>query len=392
MKYSHRKGHPPGVYQREDGKGYKIVVDTALPGEPRKQVTRYAAKLADAKIIREDLRKSVRDQTYIPTTGTTLRDFVEQEWLPTLAVQPSTRDSYSRMLRLHALPRLGGTRLQQITPQHVAKLCSDAQAGGLSASSTAYLHTILFGVFRVAVERQFLMKNPAERVKPPRRRESRSVMRTWTADTLRAFLDATRDSSDGDLWFYLATTGCRRGEALGAAWCDVDLDAATVTITRTVAERNDLPARWAWGDPKTDGSARTIDLDPPTVQMLRRHRKDQLQARLAVGAGWQGSGLPDVDLVFSGPLGEPLVPKTVSDRWAAAVRRSGLPRIRLHDTRHTWASLALRAGVPAKVVQERLGHANVKITLSIYAHVMPGMQSDAATKVSAMFTDQSDVV
>lgn len=389
MKYVRTKW--PGIYRREDGKKYKISYDDTPLGGQRQQKTAYADKLEGpegAKALREKLRKSVRDQTYVPTSTMTLRAFVEREWLPTLTVKPATKDSYRRHVDRHALGVLGGARLQSITPGTLAKLYGDAQAGGLGSSSANYLHVILHQVFAVAVKRQLLLRNPAEQVDPPKRRPPE--MKTWDAATLRRFLAATEDDDLGDLYYFLATTGCRRGDALGLAWSDLDLDAGRATIRRTVIDRQDVPEKWSWSTPKTDAGKRTISLDPDTVAMLRAHRKAQAADRLAVGAGWQGSGREGVELVFCGPFGEPLKPKLVSDRFARAVKRLKLPRIRLHDLRHTWATLALQAGVHPKIVQTRLGHSKVSITLDTYSHVMVGQDADAAATVAALFTSRAD--
>jgi integrase len=133
------------------------------------------------------------------------------------------------------------------------------------------------------------------------------------------------------------------------------------------------------GSPKTSRGRRTVALDPGTVAVLRRHRLTQLAERLIMGAGFTDHGL-----VFCRPDGLPLHPERFSRTFESEAARAGLPRIRLHDLRHTWATLALAAGEHPKVVQERLGHANVSITLDIYSHVTEGPHSDAAGRVAGI--------
>ena len=170
----------------------------------------------------------------------------------------------------------------------------------------------------------------------------------------------------------------RRGEALGLAWADLDLEVGRLSVRRTLVDllAGGVPV---WSDPKTAKGRRTVDLDARTVAVLRSHRAAQAQERLLTGAGYEQH-----DLVFAMPNGRPVHPERFSREFAETVARSELPRIRLHDLRHTWAVRALQAGVHAKVVQERLGHSNISITLDTYSHVLPAMQTDAAAQVAAL--------
>jgi integrase len=173
----------------------------------------------------------------------------------------------------------------------------------------------------------------------------------------------------------LATTGMRRGECLGLRWSDVNLTAGRVSITQTViAVNHDVRI----GSPKTARGRRTVALDPKTVAALREHRQNQLAERLLMGAG------TDHDLVFCRPDGSPLHPERFSRTFAIEAARAGLPLIRCHDLRHTWATLALSAGEHPKVVQERLGHANVSITLDVYSHVTEGLHGEVASRVAGI--------
>jgi integrase len=201
-------------------------------------------------------------------------------------------------------------------------------------------------------------------------------MRTWTADELSLFLDGVKASRLYPAFLLLATTGMRRGEALGLRWADVNLEDGFASIRQTVIAVNH---QVRFGTPKTAKGSRSIALDSGTLGALRSHRQRQLEERMLLGAGWR-----DYDLVFAKVTGEPLHPERFSRDFDPAVQRLGLPRIPLHGLRHSWASLALQAGIHPKVVQERLGHATVGITLDIYSHVAPAMQSNAAVTVAAL--------
>jgi integrase len=171
---------------------------------------------------------------------------------------------------------------------------------------------------------------------------------------------------------------------LGLRWADVDLDAARAAIRQTVIA---VHHKVQLGEPKTAKGRRTIDLDAVTVAALREHRKRQAAERLLMGAGWTDHGL-----VFCRVDGGPLHPERFSRTFTTRVRQLGLPPIRLHDLRHGWATLALAGGVHPKVVQERLGHANIGITLDIDSHGTEGLHTDAAERVAAAIFGGADSV
>lgn len=249
-------------------------------------------------------------------------------------------------------------------------------AAGLSARSVRYIHTIIKRALDDAVRLDHLARNPADAASPPSASSAKAPeMQTWDAPTLARFLDAEADNRYGPAFLFLATTGVRRGEALGLRWRDLDLDAGRVKLRQTttaVAHRIHIK-----GDTKTH-KPRGFELDARTVATLRRWRATQAAERLAIGDGY-ASG----DLVFCLPTGRPYHPERFSREFDRRVARHGLPKIRLHDLRHTWATLALEAGVPLKVVSERLGHATTAITADIYSHVVPALDRHAAETVAA---------
>lgn len=207
-------------------------------------------------------------------------------------------------------------------------------------------------------------------------RDARPEMRTWTAAELDRFLTLEAGSRYLPVWTFLATTGCRRGECLALRWVDLDLDgtppSAAISHNLTSIEHVAHLASTT----KT-GRGRRIDLDRRTVSSLRAWRATQAEERLFVGAGYHDSGL-----VFTLADGRHYNPEYVAREFTRRLLRHGLPRIRCHDLRHTWATLALGAGIDVKIVSDRLGHASSLITRDIYQHVTPAMASDAAEKVA----------
>jgi integrase len=176
-------------------------------------------------------------------------------------------------------------------------------------------------------------------------------------------------------WALLLTRGLRRGEVCGLRWKAINLDSAFLTVesTRVVVDGVAIEST-----PKTSAGRRSVPLDVSLVEPLRKHRVSQLQERLAAGESYVDRGFALAD-----SFGNPYHPDSVSTWFEAAIKKAELPSIRLHDTRHTAASLMLSSGVPTKVVSELLGHSSPTITLSIYAHTMPGMAEDAGAALSA---------
>ena len=377
---------------------YEFVIDLGpgLDGKGAWQARRQArrrgfARKDEAKTALAALRVKVDTSAYVPASRLTVREFVEGRWLPAVAAElrPSTLASYRRNLRLHVLPALGQVPLQQLDASQIQRLYAQllatgrkdhATGKGLSVRTVRYLHTILKAALKTAVGWELLTRNPADGARPPRASsvaDGTSPISTWTREQLGAFLDTTSGERLGPLWRFLAMTGCRRGEALGLSWESVDLDEGRVQIRRTLIDADHgVPV---WSDPKTARGRRSVQLDAGTIAVLRQLRVAQAAERLAIGAGYTEHGL-----VFCWPDGRPLHPDRVSKQYVRAAQRHGFPVIRLHDLRHTWATLALEGGVHPKIVSERLGHSNISITLDVYSHVSPAMQSDAAERVAGL--------
>jgi integrase len=364
-----------------------FVVDLPAGGDGRRRQAKrrgFRTK-ADAQAALDVLRVGVRKGTYVAPVRQTFGQFIVDDWLPAIrtTIEPSTHESYSRYLKLHVIPALGGVPLQRIDAAMLNRLYADllehgrrnGQPGGLSARTVRYIHTIIGRALREAVAWDRIPRNVAQAAQPPGAAQAKSPeMRTWDAATLAQFLHLVRDDRHHPAWLFLATTGCRRGEALGLRWADVDLDAGRVLLYQTVSAINHK-MRIA---PRTkSGKPRPIQIDTTTVAALRAIRKRQAQERLLLGPTYE-----DHDLVFARADGSPQHPEHFSNAFERRVARHRLPKIRLHDLRHTWATLALAAGVDIKIVSERLGHASTKITWDIYQHVTPTMQADAAETVA----------
>ncbi|MDP8976461.1 MAG: site-specific integrase [Actinomycetota bacterium] len=338
----------------------------------------------DAEAALLDALTRVQTGVYADPGRQTVGEYLEG-WLdavkPTLAA--TTWAGYRQALTKWVIPRIGRVRLSALTSAQLARLYGQLLDGGgrdgrpLSPRSVRLAHTVTGRALADAVEWGLLPRNPARSVRPPK--EKTREMTVWRTEELKEFLAATRDHRFYPLWVVFLTTGLRRSEAAGLRWDDLDLDRGTLAVRHT---RVAVDYRVEDSEPKSIKSRRLVSLDDPTVLALRQHRKRQLEERLAAGPLWQDSGL-----VFVQEDGQPYHPDTISYFFEKTVKRVGVPPIRLHDLRHTSATLALAAGVHPKIVQERLGHANISITLDTYSHVVPGMQEEAAAKVAKLIFD-----
>jgi integrase len=251
-----------------------------------------------------------------------------------------------------------------------------AKGTGLAPITVHKVHAVIHKALAAGVKWGDLPRNVSEQADPPPG-TSRAEMRVWTAEQLGTFLSSIADERLGTAYLVLASTGLRRGEALGLRWKDLDLSAQRLSVVQTVVS---VDYAVHISTPKTAAARRTVALDAYTVAALRLHRRRQKDERKSLGLPWPAGD----SLVFAGLDGAPIHPDGFSDRFERLVRYAGLPRISVHDLRHTHATLALQAGIPAKVVSERLGHSTVAMTLDIYSHILPNMQADAADRVAAL--------
>jgi len=283
-------------------------------------------------------------------------------------LSPSTARRYRDLGRLH-LGALAGLKLAKITAADVQGLYADRLKTGLSQTTVRHLHSVLHGAFDDAVKWKLIARNVCDAVNPPAR--AHTEMQTWSAEEASAVLAAASGDELEALWRLAITSGMRRGELLGLKWADVDFDGRALSVRRSLS-RGDT-SRLIEREPKTKAGRRRIALSDETVESLRRHRVRQVEYRLSVGDAYD-----DRDLVFTTPLGAHLHPNTLTHAFHKLTGRAGVKRIRFHDLRHTSATLMMEAGINPKIVQERLGHHDIAVTLGLYSHVTPHMQGAAA--------------
>lgn len=307
-------------------------------------------------------------------------------WLDGLRVKPTTLANYESVVRLYLKPELGSVRLRDLQPEHLDGLyrrletSGKAPGVGLAPKSVRHVHTAIRKALQDAYARGHVARNVADLANPPTQRQARSQnakVKAWTVEQVSTFLAHVADDRLVALWIVAASTGLRRGELVGLRWSAVDLEEGTLRVERTVTEAG---GRVVSDDSaKTDASERTLALDRETVRVLRAHRKRQSEERLALGPLWVGV---EGD-VFTRPDGRPLRPSDVSHAFTRASQAVGLPSVGVHGLRHTYATLSIRAGVPPHIISRRLGHANVGITMTVYAHAFPSDDREAAERAAA---------
>lgn len=329
-------------------------------------------------------------------------------------VRARTLHEYRGMVRRYieeppeGAPPIGAIPLHRLTPAAFSGLYTFLwKDHGLAPRTLQYLHTVLRQAMGYAVKTGALGRNPTDHVSPATQRRgqegsdgaSRKTVRAMSEEQASAFLEASRVDRYHALWCVLLTGGLRPGEALGLAWEHVDLEEGRVHVQRALTRRG--VDGWKLVEPKTSKARRVVVLPAVTVAALRSWKATQARERLQLGEEYEDNGL-----VFTTEFGAPLDGSNlyarnfrrimaaaklgkwetvrVGDRVKANEKRFR-PAFRMYDLRHSCATLLLKRGVNPKIVQERLGHASITLTLDTYSHVLPDMQEGAADELQAVF-------
>ncbi len=367
-----------GVYKREGKRGtawygrYSFI-DPVTGERAFRRVSAPTKKLAEEKlraaIVAAESGKALTNEKMM------LREFVEQ-WLAAKehTVRPATFRRYSDVMRKHVLPMLGSVRLAKLGASHLQRLYTERLESGLSPTTVNHIHVTLHGALKQAVRWGIIDRNPTELIDPPRRAQPET--QTWSLEDARAILAAGDKTNLAALWRLALSTGMRRGEILGLKWEDIDFQSGTLSVRRTLSRGKG--GTWEEGQPKTAAGRRSIALPTDCIDALKRQRVQQAEERLRLGPLWEDHGF-----VFTGHTGRPLHVNSLDHQFRKLIETAGVPKIRFHDLRHTSATLMLLIGEHPKIVQERLGHSDISMTLNRYSHVTPGMQKRTADNLSS---------
>lgn len=341
----------------------------------------FRANKKEAEQRMADLLHQLDTGTFMKPGKVTLGQFLER-WLKEYALpnlSPRTAEGYESIIRIHLVPQLGAILLTQLRPEHIQKCYSEVLAvgrcngpGGLNPLTVRHHHMTLHRALQVAVKWGLIPRNPADAIDPPK--YQRADMKIMTEDDIETFLETARNTPYYTCFYLALFTGMRRSEFLALRWSDVDLIMGQVSVSRSIHQLRDNSL--IFRSTKTAKGRRTIALPPSAIMALRAHKETQE----AIYQKINGAPPAEDSMVFCHVDGTALKPDTVSSAWAVLAARAGLKGIRLHDARHTHASLMLKQGIHPKIVQERLGHASIQTTLDTYSHVAPGLQEAAAKR------------
>jgi len=369
---------------------WRVIVEQGIsPDGKRKRLYRnIPGTKKEAEALMAQLLSELNTGSFIEPAKLTLTEYL-RDWMDTYVkpnLSPTTADGYFINVEKHLIPGIGHIPLQQLKPMHVQKLYqnlldngrSDGQ-GGLSARSVLYCHRTLHKSLEHAVRLQLVSRNVAALVTLPRATKYKSDV--YSPEELQNLLHIA-EGTDMELPIVLAAVlGLRRGEILGLLWSGVNLTTKKLTVCNNRVQTTHGNISKA---PKSASSTRTIDLPDGIIPILKRHKTLQAKNRLKLGNSYRNG-----NYVYCQTDGSPYCPGYISKKFTAFLKKRNLKLIRLHDLRHSNATLMLACGVPAKVASERLGHSNIAITMDLYSHVLDSMQQDAAEKINLGIFDQT---
>lgn len=376
-----------------NGRRFEVRVHAKRPDGTPFQNKRRFRTVEEAVKWRTTLLSQVSHGTHVAPTALTVQDAVEA-WLAAQRIRPKTLSAYTTSLR-PVVDALGNRPVQSITKGDIEAVVSALRSGTSrmgtwnaaaklpkSAKKTrgvwapASINPMLArlrSIWADLVAQGTVARNVAALVKPLP--SKRPALATLSGEQVQRLLDATSGDPLHIAW-QLACHGLRRGELAALRWDGVDLDANTLSVTDA---RLATAGGSSTGEPKTPSSIRTLPLPPELADALRSERKRQMQLRLQLGPRWPDSGLVVVD-----DLGHPPHPDTITHAWCKALSSSKLPHVRLHDARHSCATLMHLSGVPAAVIAAWLGHTDARFTLAVYAHAPNAALSDAAATLGGV--------
>lgn len=370
------KGH----LRKRGQNSWAIVVDLPRTSDGKRRRkwhtfkgTKGAAEAEMAKIVHQ---MQVGD--YVEPARQTVTEYLRQ-WLgfSQTRVSAKTFERYREIVETQIVPALGHIKLHKLHPTQIQEVYSlwSRQGrrngkGGLSAQTIVHHHRLLHRAMSQAVKWQLIARNIMDAVEPPA--VEKCEMRALDESEVAALLEAANGSRLSAPVYVAAVSGMRRGELLGLKWADIDFESRQLAVRRSVEQTR---AGVRFKSPKSR-KARTIQLSTHALDALKKHRVAQGRTRLALGPAYT-----KLDLVFARDDGSIWEPELFGKAFAALVKRAGLGHLRLHDLRHSCASILLKAGVNAKVVSERLGHSTIAITLDLYSHLLPGLQAEASEKI-----------
>jgi integrase len=375
---SRPKRKPSGsgtVYRRKDGR-YEAAVWVTTPKGQRRRKRVYGRTFEEAHQKYVALMRQVHQGIPVATRSQRVDEYLRY-WLEQVAkpsVRRTTYNKYETFIRLYLAPGLGRKRLEKLTTADVRAFLNAQRDDGVSAHKMQAMHAVLRNALQNAMREDLVARNVAALVRIPQ--AGPREFTPWSVDEAVSFLDAARRHPLHAAFVLVLALGLRRGEVLGIPWEQVDLENGTVRV-RQQLQRVDGELRLT--QVKTRRSGRMVPLPDLCVRALRRRKAEQGADRLAAGEQWQETGL-----VFTTRHGTPVEPRNLARTFDLLCERSRVRRIRLHDTRHTCASLLAAAGTHPRTIMAILGHSQIGVTMNVYTHVATEDQRAAVGLVAGL--------
>lgn len=352
-------------------------------GKPMQYKKRGFKTKKEAQNALIELEQSLFRGSYIKPNKIIYGDYLINQWLEDkqTKVKKQTLKTYRWIVEKHIIPSLGNIELNQLTPMNIQKLYNQlTKEGILSDENIQKVHTLINDSLKKAERWGLISQNPASLIDRPK--AVKKEIRVWNLQEVKTFLKFAKDYNRYYIVLLLAlTTGMRQGEILGLRWKDIDFEQGCLRITQTLSSdgKELLPYT------KTKAGIRSVDLPEETIQQLLLHKNMIEQEKIELGDQYM-----DFDLVACTSRGTPTNKSNIRRTFKAITKKANLAKIRFHDMRHTHATLLLLQGVNSKIVSERLGHADVRITLDTYSHLLPSMQKETARSFGKMlFSDEN---
>lgn len=375
------KGSVRKYASKKNKRGYlwMYVVDMGkdpATGKRKQKRKRGFERKEDAERALADFISSFNKGDYIEPSKVTVEQFLN-DWIEgkKLHIKEITYNTYKNHIDNHIIPHIGKIELSQLLPQHISDLHNKLHEKGLSGTSIQDVHKVLRNALGQAVKWGMIHKNVAVMVDRPKAKKKE--IQIWTIEQANQFLQVAKKNTRYYIAFLLAlSTGMRQGEILGLRWKDIDFEEGVIKVVQTL----DHQGKKIHSETKSKAGQRTVAIDSWTLEALKSYKAKVAQEKLIAGSSYQDHGL-----VVCTALGTPVTPRNLLRAFYSAIKKANVPKITFHELRHTHASILLKQGVHVKVVSERLGHANIRITLDTYSHLMPNMQKETAEKFADVF-------
>ncbi|WP_373653279.1 tyrosine-type recombinase/integrase [Schlesneria sp. DSM 10557] len=365
-----KRGHGEGsIFQRGNGRWTAaITVGTNadgkrirkwVSGKTKKEVTDELTKLQGQKL----------NGTLVDSGRMTVGELIDK-WLETSSrpnTEPNTHARYEGIARLHVKPAVGSIKLSKFNPMHVQTMLSTMEAANVGERTRGHVYAVLRRALNVGLRWGLVVRNVCDAVDPPKQKRAEIV--TLLEDQVLSLISAAEGTRWHALFVVALATGLRQGELFALKWIDIDLENGVLSVRHSLEE---LKGKLRLKEPKSKSGRRQVTLPAGAIAALRSHKAIQA-----------AEGLESSELVFCAAEGGFLRKSNFERRvWNKFRDKAKIPdTITFHDLRHTSATILLGAGVHPKIVQERLGHSSIQLTMDTYSHILPTMQQDAATKL-----------